>query len=146
MDYFYEIAVDEEIYNTFLNVIKKLLNHEMVHVIQFAKLRAKVGRYGATSILNKAKWKHNSERGYLIDKMEIQAFASEAVAEFRNIGYTDAAIINKLRNLNNNNIHPSPYESDSFLIYFESFYEYGETREDKKVWRRFVKNMINFIL
>jgi len=120
-DEFYQIFDDSEKWDLFIKVVTRMLSHELVHIGQFGKIRKKNKSYKYFDILSKMRVAPEDTVKYLSNKMELMAFAREAVEQFRDIGYDDNQILNRIKHPFQEGIYPDRAESNVFWTYTEWF-------------------------
>ena len=150
-DHFYETFEDDEYWDEFVSVVRRLLRHEFIHHQQIKNIAVGKTSYQLQQILNKSGVEPGKQYDYLWSKYEIQAFAAEAVEELRNVGYTDEEIINKIRT------RKDLEESDILFMYMELFNapdslydkkdkrDIKEMKHNKTVLNRLFKEMYTYI-
>jgi len=125
-DEFYKVFDYEGEWNNFIKVLKRIVSHELVHKGQISRIKAK-NKEQSGEILRKLgdderlTITSGEARKYLSRKMELMSFAKEAIEEFRDIGYTDKQILNRIRKPLDKNIYPSKEESHIFYRYTDYF-------------------------
>lgn len=146
-DYFYETFEDDYLFNDLINVLERIVKHELVHFNQLRKIKQKSkDNYDFNNTLNKIQKDPSNRYKYLSSPQEMQAFAVEAVEEFRAVGYTDDEILNKIK---------KPFEaapdSDTFYYYIDYFDYRGDwmSLKDKKemqeILNKFLRYMYDYI-
>lgn len=95
---FYEQFSDDDTWPSFVNVVHRLVEHELVHRFQIQRISSKYHGYKRDQILSKLEADPHNLDSYLGSSQEIPAFARQAVLEIRQAGYSDAIIAKYLRN------------------------------------------------
>jgi len=145
-DNFYEIFEYDDIWNDFLKTLKRIISHELIHREQINKVKNKAKNKSGEVLSKLADNEEDTVQGtgnirkYLSNKWEAMAFAKEAVQEFKDIGYSNKDILNRIKNPFNNNIYPSNSESHVFYRYTD-YFESGEVP-----LQRFLKYMQQYLV
>lgn len=136
-DNFWETFEDDYLWNDLKSALSSIIAHELTHRDQFIKMINKAGYIdGSADSIS------NSE--YLSHPKEIQAFAREAVEDYMQLSYKPEEILQLLKTVQGGSVTQAhKEESEAFWYYYDYFYD--STYGDKKVWRKFLKFMYEYL-
>ena len=117
---FAEIFAYEELWQELVDCLTQFLSHELVHRNQFNDIKKEVGKKKYSAELGKVISKPRDDaQDYLSNALEVEAFAREAVEEFRNAGNSNRLILLKIRNPSASK--PETSDSGIFTTYLKYF-------------------------
>jgi len=118
-DNFYRNFDDDTDWDTFMNVIVKLVAHEQVHIGQFNRISIKHDNYRFQQIIKKLEQDPSKCSDYLGSKTEMMAFVREAAEEFHQLGYTRTDILKAARNPFRSDMRSESHVFWTYIGYFE---------------------------
>jgi len=133
---FWTIFEDDTKWPIFVDVIEKLVEHELTHREQMKRILTKTNDYRLQQIMSKGS---QATSEYLSKPQELMSFANESVKEFLQQGYSEKQILNLIKSPWKNE-SPSRSESDIFWTYTEWF-----TATDLP-FKRFLKYMFSKLI
>jgi len=131
-------AKDFKYWKVFKDLVSEIISHEIVHIIQFDKIMNKYKdnpKKYVKVIQSLGQEGIETHKEYLSQKMEIMAFARNAVEEFRSHGFSNEDIVKYIKNFSKADI------DDSFVFYvYQHFFD-----KNDKILKKFLKNVYSYV-